>query len=189
MTLGELLNSLNDEEFVLLEKIFHENKSPEMVNCFHDLKNRKPKQLSEEDKLMTIFMEEVKDDEFGDYVDVYGKDGTLRKELEDYKKYIKDKDKTGELGNVEEHWALDFTPWDKWLSYKISDKALEEYGKELVIYYCLYEMTAWGNEANMTQIKEELVKRVDDLKNMTDEELNEYTYTHEEVLDMFKEDK
>lgn len=62
-----------------------------------------------------ICIEEVFDEDFDDepYYSVFAKDGTLNKELDDFKFYNKDSD--SEFANSEVHYGIGLTEWSVWL--------------------------------------------------------------------------
>jgi cell division septum initiation protein DivIVA len=66
---------------------------------------------------------------------------------------------------------IGITPWNEWLGMTISKQTAEEFTELEIISHCLYEMTFMGyDEAEIQDFKSDLEKRVDDFKNMSEEE-------------------
>jgi hypothetical protein len=53
----------------------------------------------------------------------------------------------------EQHWALEFTPWEEWLSIFVNKQQVETLGKETYVAHCLWEMTFNGFEQETIQDK------------------------------------
>ena len=77
-----------------------------------------------------------------------------------------------------EHYALDFTPWDKWLGMTVVEKSVEKYGVVCFVAECLHEMTFISfDEVKIQEELEELNRRVEII-----EKGEEKFYTFEEVV-------
>ena len=50
---------------------------------------------------------------------------------------------------IQQSYALDYTPWSKWLGYEVDKKVLKKLTKEEIAAHCLWEMTFMG----FTQIR------------------------------------
>lgn len=77
-----------------------------------------------------------------------------------------------------EHYALDFTPWNRWLGMTIVERSLNKYGKICFVAECLREMTFISFDED--KIQEEF----DNLKAIS-ERIDagiEKTYSFEEIL-------
>ena len=77
----------------------------------------------------------VKDDEENDYVIVSGY-------------YNSDKDADGQ---PTEDYALDFTPWSKWLGMDIDQNTLKTFSELEIIAHCLYDLTFYGFDEDTIQ--------------------------------------
>ncbi len=45
---------------------------------------------------------------------------------------------------IRQSYALEYTPWSKWLGYEVDKKVLKKMPKEEIIAHCLWEMTFMG---------------------------------------------
>lgn len=52
-----------------------------------------------------------------------------------------------------EHYALEFTPWEEWLSYQVLEKSMYLYGPVAVVAHALYELTFFGFSIEDTRRK------------------------------------
>lgn len=65
----------------------------------------------------------------------------------------------------ENSWAIEFTPWDKWLGMSIDPLMLYTFSEEEVICYCLWEMTYCGfDQHDIQNTKKEIFGRIDKVK-------------------------
>jgi len=113
-------------------------------------------------------------------VDVYGKDGTLVKEMEDFKYF--DKKYQHEHGNDEQSFAIEFRPWSQWLAMDIDPSCYENKRTNAeIVACCLYEMSFMGyTDAEVQTCGKRLLKRVN--KAMKDIKSGKAkTYTMDEV--------
>lgn len=63
------------------------------------------------------------------------------KDPEDVKPWVR---VNGKKSKSEHSWAIEFTPWDKWLGMSIEPLMLYTFSEEEVICHCLWEMTYCG---------------------------------------------
>ncbi|MBW2011410.1 MAG: hypothetical protein JRI32_07155 [Deltaproteobacteria bacterium] len=115
---------------------------------------------------MKIFMELCidKDAEQEQYIDVYGKNGTIRSDGE------------------EEHYALDFSPWSEWLGMEVESSVIEKYTYAEIVSHCLYEMTFYGfDEETKEEQLEEIKRRSREFDNMTPEEREKHLVPWEKI--------
>ncbi|MBI5099563.1 MAG: hypothetical protein HZB30_10035 [Nitrospirae bacterium] len=45
---------------------------------------------------------------------------------------------------IQQSYALEYTPWSKWLGYEVDKKVLKKMPKEEIIAHCFWEMTFMG---------------------------------------------
>ncbi len=66
---------------------------------------------------------------------------------------------------IQQPYALEYTPWSKWLGYEVDKKVLKKMPKEEIAAHCLWEMTFMGFTQNRIRKKlYALRKRVKDIK-------------------------
>ena len=119
------------------------------------------------------------------YVD--GKNGTLQKETEDYQ-YFKDKC-TEEFANSEVGFALDFTPWNKWLGMDIDPETANDIRlmRADIVAHCLYEMTFMGYDEEEIQCTLNGLKdQIKNIEKMSEEELRANSITLDELKERLK---
>jgi hypothetical protein len=67
--------------------------------------------------------------------------------------------------DIQQSYALEYTPWSKWLGYEVSPKVLKKMTKEEITAHCLWEMTFMGfNQNKIRRNLNLLKKRVEDVK-------------------------
>jgi hypothetical protein len=138
-------------------------------NVFDLLKSLKPK----ESNIIIIVSNETDSFDNEKYVNVSGYDNSKAKIS----------------NNLTESLALEFTPWDEWLSMNIDQSSLKEFSSYEFICHCLHEMTIIG--FNQEEIKNELDKiqgAVEGYKDMTDEEKNVKSISLDDLLKEFNHD-
>lgn len=69
----------------------------------------------------------------------------------------------------QEHYGLEMSPWEEWLSAKVLEKSIDKYGGAAVVAHVLYEMTFFGYSAEVVnkRIAEEeeiLMESLEDLE-------------------------
>ncbi|MBF0548260.1 MAG: hypothetical protein HQM08_27735 [Candidatus Riflebacteria bacterium] len=144
---------------------------------FSELRTLKPKATK-----MRIVVEEVpaERDQEG-YVHVSGKNGTLKKIVRS--KQFNDDGKS----DPEESFAIEYTPWEEWLGMRIDQPSAERFSEVEIIVHCLWEMTFAGfDQASIKEQINELKRRVEEIKNMTEEERKEKLIPMEDVLKRLK---
>jgi len=103
----------------------------------------------------------------------------------DNTKYIDVSGKCNNPKNIEENFsqALEFTPWNKWITMKIATESLQNFNELEIIAHCLYEMTFAGFEEEEIQEKiQNIEAESENYKNMTEEERKENTTSLDEFL-------
>lgn len=64
-----------------------------------------------------------------------------------------------------EHWAIEYTPWEKWLGYEITQETLKYYSKLDILVHSMWEMTFAGFDQETIKNKiDALNKSIDDIK-------------------------
>jgi hypothetical protein len=122
------------------------------------------------------------------FTEVVGIDGTLNKELEDFNYLNQGED--AEYANTEVEYALEFHPWEEWLGMEIESATHQHYAYPEIVAHCLWEVTFMGfDQATIREEKQELQRRVDELKNMTEEERKEKLIPMDEALRGMEEGK
>ncbi len=120
---------------------------------------------------MIICIEESFDEEYDDEpnISVFGRDGTLNREIKDFKYLSKSEDM--EYANSEACYSLDLVPWDIWIGMEIDPLSLEKYSETEIIAYCLWEMTFAGfDQDEIREQANEVCARVTELDSMPEEE-------------------
>ncbi|EKD93692.1 MAG: hypothetical protein ACD_28C00081G0002 [uncultured bacterium] len=140
---------------------------------FSELRAIKPKATK-----MRIVVEEVPAERNQEgYVHVSGKNGTLRKAI--HSKHFNDCGKN----DPEESFAIEYTPWEEWLGMRIDQPSAERFFEVEIIVHCLWEMTFAGfDQASIKEQITELKRRVEEIKNMTEEERKEKLIPMEDVM-------
>jgi hypothetical protein len=169
MKFVELLNNTNwnDIEESLLKNYKNLISS---INAYEDVY----KHLLELNPIETkfeIYIAEKFNKDFDDepYISVTGRDGSLNKESSDFKYMNQDED--SDFANSETNYSLSLTDWNEWLGMCFDNETIESYDKNEIIAHCLWEMTFYGfDQYTIVQNTKELNRRVEEVKNMTDEE-------------------
>jgi hypothetical protein len=87
---------------------------------------------------------------------------------------------------VNNSYALEFTPWAEWLGMEINNEAFEKFTEPEILSHILYEMTFMGfDEEKILNQKQELDKRIEEIENMTEEEKQKEFIPWEEVKKKF----
>lgn len=103
------------------------------------------------------------------YIEVFGKDGTLNKNLPDFRHFSKTASK--EFANSETSFALDLVPWEEWLGMELDPSTLDAYSGHDIVAHCLWEMTFFGfDQETIKEQRDELRRRARELDNMTEDE-------------------
>jgi hypothetical protein len=126
--------------------------------------------------LEEVFREGIDDEPF---IDVVGRDGTLNKDLPDFHNFG---DVSPDFADSETAFAIEMVPWEEWIGMELDPAALKTYDDADIVAHCLWEMTFCGFDQNaIRQEKEELGRRAEELKNMTEEEKKQKLIPWEKV--------
>lgn len=131
---------------------------------------------------MRLIVRETFQEEFDEspYTEVTGRNGTLNKELGDFKYLEESVD--SEYANAETEYALSLTPWEQWLGMELDKESLNNYTAPQIVVHCLREMTFHGfKQSQIQEERDELQRRIDELDAMTEEEKKEHLIPWEEV--------
>jgi hypothetical protein len=116
------------------------------------------------------------------YVEVYGKDGTLNKDLPDFHHFSETA--STEFANSETSFAIDLVPWEEWLGMELDPSALQAYSDSDILAHCLWEMTFFGfDQLAIEKQREEIDRQVMEFKNMSEEEKKSMLIPWEEVIE------
>jgi len=145
---------------------------------FCALRELQPTSTSMRIFIRKTFREGLDDEPF---TEVVGKDGTLNKESEDFRYLNKSED--SEYANSEVEYALEFHPWEEWLGMEVDSATHQKYAYPEILAHCLWEMTFMGcDQDTIREEKQELERRADELKNMTEEERKEKLIPLQEMM-------
>lgn len=129
-----------------------------------------------------IFIKEVFRKDFDDepHIEVFGRNGTLNKELPDFK-YM-NQEPGSDYANSEVQYALEFTEWEQWLDMEIDEEIFQNYSSPEIAAHCLWEMTMIAfNQTDIKKQEEEIIRRKNEVDNMTEEEKKEKLIPWEKV--------
>jgi hypothetical protein len=132
---------------------------------------------------MRLFVEEDVSQGEGEEsrVDVFGKDGTLNKDLADFRHFRETASE--DFANSETSFALELVPWEKWLGMELDSSALQGYANPDIVAFCLWEMTFFGfDQATIQKEKQEIDRRVAELENMSEEQRKKRFISGEKVM-------
>lgn len=116
------------------------------------------------------------------YVDVFGKDGTLNKDLPDFHHFSKTASK--EFANSETSFALDLVPWEEWLGMELDPSAFDAYSAPDIVAHCLWEMTFFGfDKETIRKQRDEIEGRAREIDAMTEDERKRKLIPWEQVRD------
>lgn len=91
--------------------------------------------------------------------EVVGRNGTLNRDLDDFKHL--GKHATAAYGAEEVVWSLSLRPWRRWLGMTVEPGTLQTHSAAHVIAHCLNDMTFHGfSEAEAREFRDELDRRV-----------------------------
>lgn len=168
MKFKELIDNCDDEKVAeaLADPRFDlsDNEINNHMAVLQQLKSIEPTESN-----FTICVSEL-EDEWGSWFDVTGLDVEL-KEAKKENDYTDEELKSlyGDLKNVS--WALEFRPWQEWLAMDVFETTLAMFDHDLIIAACLWEMTFISfEETKIQDYFDEIQKRVDEIKNKTEEE-------------------
>jgi len=84
---------------------------------------------------------------------------------------------------IQQSYALEYTPWSKWLGYEVDKKVLKKMPKEEIAAHCLWEMTFMGFTQNKIRSRLSVLRRrVKDI-----EEGKVKTTPYEEIMSRIKD--
>ena len=133
-------------------------------NVFEQLKFSQPRNSD-----MSIVLTEYDsdgEDESGTYVDVSGR------------KKSKDEDM------LTDSYAIEFVEWREWLGMDLAPETIDNFTELEIIAHCLYEMTFISFDENEIKLElDTLEERVEEYKNLTEEEKEEKTISLEEFIE------
>jgi hypothetical protein len=146
-------------------------------NVFIDLFSLEPAETN-----FRIYLKKVFDKDFDDepHVEVFGKDGTLNKEIDDFKYMGERTDSVA--ANSEVEYALELSDWEEWLGMEIDEKTAQNYSISEIAAHCLWEMAFFGYDKTAVQEQRDaLNKRVKEINSMSDEERKEKLIPSEKI--------
>lgn len=143
---SEMLKTVKfDDVFVALVKWFEDQKNAKAAynDVFDKLLRITPIKHNLTDMFINIRL--VKDDEYGDWLDVEGVDIVPK---------------------TDKHYGIEFMPWMQWISMFITKETLEQLSPEEIVAACLWEMTFYGfDEPTVIEHENELIEAVEECKN------------------------
>jgi hypothetical protein len=181
VTLGELIGSTTWAEVKAALQWLLPNEQgslPGFRKVFSDLQRVNPKRDA-----MRIAIEcaPMPGDDEKPVPGVFGRDGTLNRDLDDFNHLRKHA--TAEYGAEETKWSLSLRPWESWLGMTLEPKTLAAYTPAQVIALCLNEMTFHGfSEAEIREVSEELTQRAAQVAAMSREERSRQLIPAEKVF-------
>ena len=181
MTLADVIASTTWAEVkAALRWLFpHEmGQMPGYRQVFWELRQMKP----EPDPMrISVELQLLAGDDEDSIPEVVGRDGTLNRDLEDFK--FLGKHANAEYGAEEVRWSLSLRPRRNWLGMRIESATLRMYPLPQIIAYCLNDMTFHGfSEAENRAVSEELRRRFAEIEAMSQEERDEKLIPAEKVL-------
>lgn len=187
MILKDILNETKWTNIKASLKSHYSETIGDDLSLYHEVyRNLLKLKPSATDFVISVTEEYDKDIDDKPYMAVSGKDGTLNKDLSDFKNLNKDTE--SDFANSEVRYSLALTDWKKWIGMVIDDKSLELYNFNDIAAHCLWEMTFYGFDvATINNNKDELIRSVDEIKNMTEEERKEKLIPWEKNLQDFNE--
>ena len=192
MKFGELVDEIEWEE---VKEALERNYEPGEENLegyqevFWKLKTIEPTESK-----MRICIEYVDESKFFSkdvepecYWNIFGRNGTINKDTEDAPFFKEAKE---EWLNAETTFAIEFTPWKEWLAMEIDKGTANniELMRADIVAHCLYELTFCGyEEEEIAEKMDEINKSMEEVKNMSKEDLEKNTIPLDE-LENFIED-
>lgn len=148
---------------------------------FDELLSLTPRRTKVRICLEEVFRESIDEEP---HIEVFGKDGTLNKDLSDFHHFSETT--SAEFENSETSFALDLVPWEEWLGMGLDPSTLEAYSGPDIIAHCLWEMTFFGfDQETIKEQREELKRHARELDNMTEEEKKQKLIPWEQVRKEF----
>ena len=149
MILKEIINNVDFIDIweyltSIYEDYDNDNSMASHFIAFEKIKNIEP--IPNEYKIKIEYIEEYVDDIFQSGWKI---DGIIEKEEQEY--------------------ALDFTPWNKWLGMEVETETLNNFKPYEIAAHCLWEMTYFSFDENKTQEKaKELNKMIEEINDQVD---------------------
>ncbi len=129
-----------------------------------------------------ICLKKIFDKDFDDepHVDVFGKNDTLNKEIDEFKYMGESADSMA--ANSEVEYAIELSDWEEWLGMEIDGETAQNYSIPEIAAHCLWEMTFFGYDKTAVQEqRDELNRRVKEINAMSDEERKEKLIPWEKI--------
>ncbi len=189
MKLKEMVDRVNweDVRVVLLSDYYPDKDKTDSMKQYeavlYEIRSLKP----QDPEGMRLYVETVKDKD-DEYIHIFGKDGKLLKESSDFK-YM-GIDLNDPAANMEETYALEMEPWEKWLDMNIETTVMSEFSLVEIVAACLYEMTFCGfTQEKIEEKKEDLKERIKDYEKIKDdpEKMKEKFVSWDEVKKRLKD--
>lgn len=115
------------------------------------------------------------------YDEVIGRDGTLNRDTTDFKFF--EANATPGFANSEVEFGLDFQPRAEWLGMVVEGETMSAYAGAAIVALCIHEMTFFGfSEEQVTERKEEIGRRAEEVRAMSEAERQEFLIPTEEVF-------
>lgn len=85
----------------------------------------------------------------------------------------------------QQRWALEFIPWEEWLSMLVNEEQVEHFGLDNYIAHCIWEMTYCGFEQEVIKGKNEELKNLAEeiQKYKEDIKVADFELSSEDILD------
>ena len=75
------------------------------------------------------------------------------------------------IGTDKTTYAIEFYPWDTWISLFVTKDTLDTFSKEEIVAGCLYEMTFFGyEEEDVREQEEKLINTIEETKKLINSE-------------------
>ncbi|MDD3772481.1 MAG: hypothetical protein PHC38_07485 [Weeksellaceae bacterium] len=150
---------------------------PDQINMIDEYRNvfEKLKFMKPEENDMSIVLTEYDNDvddesEIKTHIDVSG-----RKEEK-------------EIDSLTDSYALEFVEWKEWLGMDLATETIKNFNELEIISHCLFEMTFMGyEEKDIKEQLDEITKRIDEYKYLTEEEKKLKTISFEEIKNRLDE--
>ena len=110
---------------------------------------------------MRLCLAEVRPEDIDEepYIDVFGKDGTLNRDLPDFRYFSGTAGR--DFANLETSFALELVPWEEWPGMELDPSTSQEYSVADLIAHCLWEMTFYGlDQGTIEKQRQEIDRRV-----------------------------
>lgn len=89
----------------------------------------------------------------------------------------------GRKPDDDERYGLSFTKWENWLGMELAPESIEHYSKSEIIAHILYEISFFGFDQETIQEEwASIQKTADEYENMTPEEREKHTISHEDLM-------